>query len=41
MNPHQPILKGKPPEVAIIMTATMNHTIAKPHRIRPARMLTM
>ena len=35
MKPHQPILNGKPPETAIMMTATMNQTIAKPHRMRP------
>ena len=35
MKPHHPILNGNPPEMAIIMIATMNQTIAKPHKMRP------
>jgi len=35
MKPHHPILKGKLPDEAIIITATTNQTIAKPHNIKP------
>jgi len=37
MKPHQPILNGKPPEVAIMTMAIINQTIEKPHRMRPTR----
>jgi len=37
INPHHPILKGNPPEVLIITTATTNQTMEKPQRIKPTR----
>jgi hypothetical protein len=35
MNPHHPMLKGNPPDVAIMTIATINQTIENPHRRRP------